>query len=159
MISLFTFTCLSRSVVLIVCWDRFSGFHVVFRKIFRQSLEICWGFIAKIEHHAQFIPAIQIHSLTELAVASHAYLSKLGLRAERNRFVEWNGGSVGTVDAARAIRDCKHLFRVFKTDQLWMIAPKSLLKEISIPSMHAPVVPTMTPSTSITASLKQSEGR
>ena len=74
MISLFTFTCLSRSVVLIVCWDRFSGFHVVFRKIFRQSLEICWGFIAKIEHHAQFIPAIQIHSLTELAVASHAYL-------------------------------------------------------------------------------------
>jgi hypothetical protein len=147
MISLFTFTGLSRSVVLIVCCYRFSGFHVVFRKIFR-----------KIEHHAQFIPAIQIHSLTELAVASHAYLSKLGLRPEMNRFVEWNCGSVGTVDSARAIRDCKHLFRVFKTDQQWMIAPKSLLKARSIPPLHAPVVPTMTPSTSMTASLKQSEG-
>ncbi len=101
-----------------------------FRQIFGQSLEIRITLVAKIELHALCIPAIQMLSLTELAVTSHADVSKTGLRADVDRLVEMTGRILGTVDIARTIDDGQHFLRVCKADESRMIAPDLLIRDV-----------------------------
>jgi hypothetical protein len=96
-----------------------------FRQIFGQSLEICSVLVAEIELHAPLIPAIQMLSLTELAVTSHANASKAGLGADVDRFVEMAGRTLSAMNIARTIDDRKNFLCVREADKQRMIAPDS----------------------------------